>query len=102
MPNSPTDAELEQMARDAVQRWTDTAVSVHEVVLAALKSVRDRSDQKPVSPSDTEMLDWLDKHGAENVRGTDYPQWRVEGDYDQTLRDAIRKEMAGPEPEVKP
>lgn len=51
----------------------------------------------PRIPSDTDMLNWLDKHGAENVRGTDYPQWRIEGDYDQSLRDAIRAAIVKPE-----
>lgn len=47
-----------------------------------------------MAPSDTEMLDFLEKHGAESVRGTDYPQWRIGGDYGQSLRDAIQKLMA--------
>lgn len=57
----------------------------------ARKADADLVTAVPVSsPSDTALLDWLEKHGAENVRGTDYPQWRIEGNYDQTLRDAIR------------
>ncbi len=47
-----------------------------------------------MNPTDTEILDWLDEYCAGCVRGTDYPEWRLQGEEGQTLREAARDAIA--------
>lgn len=46
-----------------------------------------------VTPTDGEMLTYLDTVCRDNVRGTDCPKWCIEGEEGQTLREAIRYAM---------